>query len=182
MKRSPMSPRKNWMNRSSPRSTPLAEGTGKPARRKTGKHVGEGKAKRLAKKRSDDTCEPRIPGVDCLYYGSDFHHRHLHGQGGEWCVCNGLRVCRPCHLALTNTNGRRAEFEYYGWIIPSQRDPEDRRTPAEIEVFMWHDDRRDWWLLLPDGTAELAPFPKGRPGHPDDLDLPGESRDLGGAA
>lgn len=165
-------------------STPPAQGSGKPAtpRRSTGKHVGETKAKDLAKKRSDDTCEPRIPGVGCLYYGSDFHHRHLHGQGGEWCVCNGLRVCRVCHAALTNTNGNRAEYERKGWIIPANQDPETRRTPAEIEVFMWHDERLDWWLLLPDGTAELAPWPEGKPGHPDDLESPKDKEGLGGAA
>jgi hypothetical protein len=182
-RRKPMPPRKDWMNRSSLRSsTPPAEGKVQPTRRKTGKHVGRTKAQRLMRKRCDGKCEPRIPGVGCLYWVSDFHHRILKGQGGEWAVANGLGVCRMCHLALTNTSGHRAEYEHYGWIIPSQRDPEDRRGPAEIEVFMWHDDRQDWWLLLPDGTAELAPFPKGRPEHPDDLDLPGESQDLDGVA
>lgn len=152
-------------------SKPPAEGEPKPTkpRRKTGKHVGKTKAQDLAKKRSDDTCEPRIPGVDCAYWGSDFHHRILHGQGGLWLVENGLRVCRPCHLVLTNTNGRRAEFEHYGWIIPSQRDPEDRKTPAEIEAFIWHENRQDWFLLLEDGTAVLAPWPEGRREHPDEL-------------
>lgn len=177
------------------RKTPLKSGSSlrssKPAaltgetqskqRRSTGKHVGETKAKRQAKKRSGDTCEPRIPGVGCLYYGSDFHHRHLHGQGGLWTVENGLRVCRPCHSALTNTNGNRPEYERKGWIIPANQDPENRKRPEEIEVFMWHDERLDWWLLLPDGTADLAPFPKGDPRHPDDIEVRVD-RGLGGVA
>lgn len=170
------------------RKTPLRSSSPSPRdakpkeRKSTGKHVGETKAKRLAKKRSDDTCEPRIPGVGCLYHGSDFHHRHLHGQGGEWHVCNGLRVCRMCHLALTNTGGRRAEFEHYGWIISANQDPENRKSPAEIEVFMWHDERLDWWLLKEDGSAVLAPFPKGDPRHPDDIEVPAAESEFGGAA
>lgn len=151
-------------------------------RRSTGKYVGKTKAQDLAKKRSDDTCEVRIPGAGCAYYGSDFHHRLLQGQGGKWLVEVGLRVCRPCHNVLTNTNGRRAEFERKGWIIPANQDPENRKGPSEIEVLMWHDNRQDWFLLQPDGSAVLAPFPEGRPEHPDDLDHPPGSSALGGAA
>jgi hypothetical protein len=183
MKRSPMPPRKEWMNRSSLRSsTPPAEDSGKPARRKTGKHVGRTKAQRLMRKRCDGKCEPRIPGVGCLYWVSDFHHRILKGQGGEWEVANGLGVCRMCHLALTNTSGHRPEYERKGWIIPSQQDPENRKSPAEIEVFIWHDERRDWFLLREDGTAELAEFPVGDPRHPDDIERPREPPGLGGVA
>ncbi len=185
MKRGGPIQRKKPMRGSSLRSsTPPAQGSGKPAspRRSTGKHVGETKAKRLMKKRCDGLCEPRIPGVGCLYYVSDFHHRILKGQGGQWEVTVGLGVCRPCHMALTNTAGNRPEYERKGWIIPANQDPENRKTPAEIEVFMWHDERLDWWLLLPDGTAELAPWPEGKAGHPDDLGVPREPDGLGGVA
>lgn len=178
LERKPMPPRKAYMSRSALRSSkPPAEGkvqSAKP-RRLTGKYVGKTKAQKLAKKRSDDLCEMRIDD-DCVYWGSDFHHRLLQSQGGKWEVVNGLRSCRPCHGTVTNTNGRRPEFERKGWIVASHGDP------ATTPVLMWHNGRQDWFLLKEDGTAELAPFPKGRPEHPDDLDLPGESRDLGGVA
>lgn len=148
---------------------PNASGTDEPKqarpRRSTGKHVGEGKAKRLMKKRSGGVCETQIPYVGCLYFVSDFHHRQLQGQGGEWEIRNGLGVCRPCHLALTNTNGRRKEYERYGWLVPSHG------NPAAVEVYMVHDERRDWFLLMPDGSVQLAPWPKGDPRHPDDIEV-----------
>lgn len=145
-------------------------------RRATGKHVGESKAKRLMKKRCGGLCEPRIPGAGCLYFVSDLHHRLFQSQGGEWEIRNSLGVCRPCHLVLTNPNGRRKEFEHYGWIVPSHGNP-----PA-VEVYMWHDERRDWFLLLEDGTVERAPFPAGDPRHPDDIEVPAEDRGLGETA
>lgn len=176
LKRVPMPPRKEWMKGSSLRSSkPSATGeTQSKPRRSTGLHVGEKKAKDLAKQRSGGDCEVVILGV-CVYRGYDFHHRLFRSQGGKWEIVNGLYVCRPCHRALTNTAGRRDEYEAKGWIVPSHADP------AATEVLMWHNQRQDWFLLLEDGSVELAPFPKGDPRHPDDIEVPQES-EIGGAA
>jgi hypothetical protein len=178
MKRSPMPPRKEWMNRSSLRSsTPPAGGRVQPARRKTGKHVGETKAKNLARQRSGGECEVRSP----WHQGParEFSHRLAEGQGGKWLVVNGLDSCG--HGNLDGCHGyihqHPEEATKYGWMVSAWGDPET--TP----VLMWHDGRQDWFLLLDEYPwVELAEFPEGRPGHPDDLDLPGESRDLGGVA
>jgi hypothetical protein len=148
---------------------------------KRGKHAGESAGRKALEKRvgDDKLCEVRLFGI-CFGRGGNAHHRQNRSQQGKWDVRNLLWVCGSgstgCHGALTNTNGRRKEFEHYGWIIPSHG------NPAAVEVYMWHDGRRDWFLLREDGGVDLAPFPKGRPEHPDDLDLPGESRDLGGVA
>lgn len=176
MKRSGIQ-RKTPMKSGSSQATTPARGSGKPAspRRSTGLHVGEKKAKDLAKQRSGGDCEVVIPGL-CVYRGYDFHHRLFRSQGGKWEIVNGLYVCRPCHRALTDTNGRRPEYERNGWIVPSHGEP------AATEVLMWHNQRQDWFLLLPDGTAELAPWPEGETGHPDDLDPPLRPSTVDGAA
>jgi hypothetical protein len=186
MKRSPMPPRKNSINRSSLRSsTPPAEGKGKvqPARRKTGKHVGESAGRKALEKRvgDDGLCEVRLFGV-CFGRGGNAHHRQNRSQQGKWDVRNLLWVCGSgstgCHGALTNTNGRRAEFEKEGWIVPSHEDPAKKDCLIYTRWF-----GHDYVLLLDEYPwVELAEFPEGRPEHPDDLDLPGESRDLGGVA
>lgn len=157
-------------------STPPAEESGKPAkpRRSTGLHVGEKKAKKLAKQRSGGLCEMCIPGI-CMMRATDFHHRRFRSQGGKWEIVNGLHGCRPCHMAVTNTNGHRAEYERKGWIVPSHGDP------ATTEVLMWHQGRQDWFLLQEDGSAVLAPWPEGRPEHPDYIERP-PARGLDGAA
>jgi hypothetical protein len=182
MKRSPMPPRKEWMNRSSLRSsTPPAEEKVQPARRKTGKHVGESAARKAVAERSGGDCEVRIFGT-CLGRATNWHHRQNRSQQGKWDPRNGLHVCGSgtagCHGALTNTNGRRKEFEEYGWIVPSHQDP------AEVECLIytrWFG--HDYVLLLDEYPwVELAEFPEGRPGHPDDLDLPGDGHDLDGVA
>lgn len=176
MKRGGPIRRKTPMKSTSPlRSTPPSDTPGKPVHRKTGKHVGESKAKRLAKKRSGGLCEVCIPGV-CLLRGTDFHHRLFQSQGGKWDIVDGLFVCRSCHMAITNTNGRRGEYEAKGWIVPSHGDP------ATTEVLMWHDERQGWFLLREDGTAEQTEWPAGDPRHPDDIPLPETPRDLDGVA
>lgn len=175
MKRGGPIQRKTPMPRGPLRSRPSVDGSSTPAKRKTGKHVGKTKATNQAKERSGNTCEMRID-EQCLYHGSDFHHRLFQSQGGKWEIRNGLRACRPCHNTVTNTNGRRKEFEYYGWIVPSHG------NPAAVEAYMWHDGRRDWFLLMEDGSVQLAPFPKGREEHPDDLEVPRADPGLGGVA
>lgn len=99
-----------------------------PARR--GKSVGEGCARRLVKRRSGGLCEIRLPG--CMVRAVDFHHRKLAGQGGRWCPGNGLHCCRPCHRAVTNTNGHRPEYEDKGWIVPAHVE-----RPAMVKVYRW---------------------------------------------
>jgi 5-methylcytosine-specific restriction endonuclease McrA len=48
---------------------------------------------------------------DCTWYGTDWHHRRNHGQGGPWDPANGMMACRSCHQKVTvteplwNTNG-----------------------------------------------------------------------------
>jgi hypothetical protein len=55
-------------------STPSADGSGKSARRKTGKHVGEAAARKAVAERSGGDCETRIFGV-CLGRATNWHHR-----------------------------------------------------------------------------------------------------------
>lgn len=170
----PLKRHKPLISNGSLRSGPSASG-GDKKRKSTGKHVGEAKAKRLAKARSEGLCETRILGV-CLTYCSDFHHRLFQSQGGKWDIRNGLRVCRTCHGVITNPNGRRAEFERLGWIVPSCQDP--ARIPARI----WHEDRCDWFFLLDDGSVQLAPWPERDERHPDELEVPRVDPRLDGAA
>lgn len=133
---------------------------------KRGKHVGEKATTDAVKARSGGDCEVRIFGV-CLGRATNRHHRKNRSQGGGWDATQILHVCGSgstgCHGALTNTNGRRQEFVDAGWIVPSYGDP------AATEVLLWREGRQDWWLLLPDGTVELAPWPEGKSGHPDEL-------------
>lgn len=164
MKRSPMPPRKEWMKGSALRSSkPSATGETQPAkpRRSMGKHVGVNKARELVKARSGGQCEIHMLG--CYVQATDWHHRVRQSQGGKWHVQNGLHACRFCHEAVTNTRGHRPEYEANGWMVHSRQDP------ATVEVLLWHYDRHDWFLLLPDGSVELSPWPEGETGHPDDL-------------
>jgi len=130
---------------------------------KPGAHVGVNEARRLVKARSDGFCEIRMLG--CFGQALDWHHRKLRSQGGKWEAVNGLHACRYCHEAVTNTRGHRAEYEANGWLVKRDGDP------ASTEVLMWHDNRQDWWLLKEDGTAVLAPWPKGDLRHPDDIEV-----------
>lgn len=150
-------------------SKPPADGSGKPVQRKTGKHVGENKAKRLAKKRSGGDCEVRSPW--CQGRGREFSHRLAEGQGGKWSVVNGMFSCG--HGNLDGCHGyihqHPKEAEDKGWIVSAWGDP------AKKEVLMWHDERQDWVLLLDVEEypwVELAEFPAGDERHPDDLQLP----------
>lgn len=81
-------------------------------------------------------------------YGTDFHHRRNRSQGGLWTPSNGLQLCREHHAMVTDTGGRRAEFEASGWIVPSHADP--ARVP--VLACHWPTGRR-WVLLDPNGTT-----------------------------
>lgn len=165
MKRSGIQRKTPMKSGSSLRSTPPAQGSGKPAApRRTGKHVGVNEARRLVKERSGGQCE--IHMVGCYEQATDWHHRQLRSQGGKWEVRNGIHACRFCHEAVTNTRGHRAEYEANGWLVRSHLDP------AAVEVLLRHNGREDWFLLREDGGVDLAPFPKGVEGHPDDLGVP----------
>lgn len=181
LKRTPMPPREKPMQRGSLRSTPPAQGSGKPASpRRTGKHVGEAAARKAVAERSGGDCEVRLFGI-CLGRATNWHHRQNRSQQGKWSPANGLHVCGSgttgCHGALTNTNGRRKEFEQCGWIVPSHLDP------AAVDCLIytrWFG--HDYVLLREDGGVDLAPFPKGKLEHPDDLVVPREPDGLGGVA
>lgn len=161
-----------------PRRTPLRSSAPSPRdakpKSKPGSAAGVNEARRLAKARSGGFCEIRMVG--CYGPATDWHHRQLRSQGGKWEVRNGIHACRFCHEAVTNTRGRRKEYEDCGWLVRSHQDP------AAVEVLLWHDGRQDWFLLREDGGVDLAPFPKGAEGHPDDLEVSREPDGLGGVA
>jgi hypothetical protein len=125
--------------------------------------IGETTARRAVKGRSGGWCEIQLPG--CFGRALDWHHRRLKGQGGLWQVSNGLHLCRWCHEAVTNTRGRRAEFEANGWLVRSSG-----AAPAGVSALI-HTVRfgRAWVLLDDRGGVALAPWPPHPVGHPDDL-------------
>jgi hypothetical protein len=176
MKRSRLQRKTPLKSTGSLRSTPPADGSGKPARRKPGKQTGESAARKAVAERSGGICEIREPG--CYGRATDWHHRKLRGQGGPWHVQNGLHLCRFCHELVTNTRGRRKEFEGYGWLVPSHEDP------AEVDCLIytrWF--RHDYVRLLGEYPwVELAEFPAGDPRHPDDIERPQQPSTVDGAA
>lgn len=96
-------------------------------------------AKRITRARSGGWCEIRLPGV-CVGRALDFSHRIAAGRGGKWLASNGLDACRFCHEAITNTRGKRAEYERLGYIV---------RTGADTTaVPVWLNGER--WVLLDD--------------------------------
>ena len=123
------------------RSTPLA------ARRTTPRLVvadqqdgiGEDVAKGRVKRRSLGCCEIQIAG--CFGRALDWHHRLRDGQGGLWQASNGLHVCRWCHMAVTNTNGHRAEYEANGWLVRTRIVPADVAVLLPSKRRVWLDDR-----------------------------------------
>jgi hypothetical protein len=114
-----------------------------------GLNVGEGSARKMVRARSGGRCEIQIAGI-CLGNAMSFHHRKNRSQRGIWSASNGLDLCgdgvRGCHGAVTNTNGRRAEFEANGWIVPSHR------IPAEVPVLLATDVR-----VLLDDVGDYLP-------------------------
>lgn len=160
------------------RKTPLRASSPSPRdakpKTKPGTYAGVNEARKLVKARSGGLCEIRMMG--CYGLATDWHHRQLRSQGGKWEARNGLHACRFCHEAVTNTRGHRKEYEDCGWLVRSHLDP------AAVEVLMWHDGRQDWFLLREDGGVDLAPFPKGDPRHPDDIEVRPTESEFGGAA
>lgn len=73
----------------------------------------------------------------------DVHHRRARKMGGTTRPEinnpeNLLVLCRPCHLSITATNGRRAEYEFAGLLIR-----EDLRDPVDVKVEL-----ADGWYFL----------------------------------
>lgn len=128
------------------RGGPLARNHPLAARRSTprlvavdlAEGIGEGVAKDRVSLRSGGWCEIQLTG--CFGRALDWHHRLRDGQGGLWQASNGLHVCRFCHMAVTNTNGHRAEYEANGWLVRT------RVVPADVPVLLptgrtvWLDD------------------------------------------
>lgn len=114
----------------------------------------EREARTLVKQRSHGWCEVQIPGI-CFGLAGNFHHRQNKSQLGIWSAPNGLAVCGSgstgCHGALTNTNGRRREYERAGWIVPSTKNP--AAVPVDHAA-------RGRVLLLDNGDTRPAPRKK----------------------
>ena len=90
--------------------------------RGTSSQPGESRARRLVRARSGGLCEMRMPGL-CTWWATEFSHRIRRSQGGPWTASNGLDSCHWCHLAITNTNGRRAEYRAKRWVLDSTDNP-----------------------------------------------------------
>lgn len=101
--------------------------------------------KELVFGRSNGWCEIQLPG--CHGRAIDWHHRRLRSQGGRWDASNGLAACRWCHEAVTNTRGRRAEYEANGWLVSREA------IPAAVPVLLAN---VGWALLDDDGGYELV--------------------------
>lgn len=93
--------------------------------------------------RSGGLCEIRLPGV-CSAWATDWSHRIARGRGGTWTPSCGLAACRPCHSAITDTQGRRSEYEAKGYIVRTGMDT--------TTVAVWLAGER-WVLLADDGTV-----------------------------
>lgn len=108
-------------------------------------------ARALVSARAGGLCEVQLPDV-CFGLAGNFHHRQNKSQRGVWSASNGLAVCGSgstgCHGALTNTNGRRREYERAGWIVPSTK------SPAGVAV---EHAARGRVLLLDNGDTKPAP-------------------------
>lgn len=135
--------------------------------------------------RSGDVCEM------CGHAeATDAHHRHGRLMGGTkrpWinALSNLIHACRPCHEMVTNTRGRRPEFERKGWLLREGQDPRKEsalifrpRDPDDPDA----PDHADYYLLGDNGGAELAPWPVQVDINPDDLTLPEPVREVGDVA
>lgn len=98
--------------------------------KRNGKRGGEHKARELVYARSGGWCEIALPG--CTRRATEWHHRLNRSHGGRWEASNGLHLCSRCHLAVTNTDGNRAEYERCGWVVS------DRSGRAPITVPVQH--------------------------------------------
>lgn len=164
------------------RKTPLRASSPSPRdakpkeRKSTGKSTGKTAVQLLVPRRSGGDCEIRTPW--CLGRATNLSHRRHQGQGGKWSPVNILDSCG--HGNTTGCHGylhqHPDEAKGKGWIVSAWG-----VNPADVEVLLWHQGRQDWFLLLQDGSIELAPWPKGDPRHPDAIEVRVD-RGLGGVA
>lgn len=112
--------------------------------------MNEKKCRQIVAERAGNKCEI------CEAPPGSMHHRRFRSQGGPWTPSNILRLCgdgvRGCHGKLTNTNGRRAEYEAEGWIVPAWKDWQS--TPVKTwRGYLLLDDEGGWTNLGPELPA-----------------------------
>jgi hypothetical protein len=127
-------------------------------------------ARPLVRARSNGWCEVRLPGV-CLGRATNQHHRKNRSQGGRWDAANLLDLCGSgttgCHGVLTDPQGRRAEYEGNGWIVPGHQEP------ADVPVLIHNANvGHDWVVLDSRGDVAFAPYPEPPSGDPFTLPAP----------
>lgn len=166
------------------RKTPLRSSSPSPRdakpkeRKSTGKTKGKTRTERVVHGRSGEDCEVRSPW--CLGRATNLSHRNHEGQGGKWEPVNILDSCgwgnvTGCHGYI---HQHPEEAREKGWVVSAFG-----ADPAGVQVLMWHKGRQDWFLLLNEEPfIQLAPFPKGDPRHPDDIEVPAVDRGLGETA
>lgn len=112
--------------------------------KRNGKHAGESKARTLVYARSGGWCEIALPG--CTRRAAEWHHRLNRSHGGRWEASNGLHLCSRCHLAVTNTDGNRQEYEASGWVISGRSGQPPITVPVQHAVhgLVLLDNSGDW--------------------------------------
>jgi hypothetical protein len=125
--------------------------------RKAPQGAQEKEAKRLTRVRSGGWCELRLPGI-CVGRAYDFSHRIAAGRGGKWTASNGCDACRWCHDAITNTNGRRAEYERLGYICKTGVDTTLERVWLRGERWVWLTDDDTEYLDTPPKPVPLSDY------------------------
>jgi len=127
--------------------------------------MNETRCRAIVKGRSGGCCEM------CGAPAESMHHRKNRSQGGKWEPSNIVQLCgdgsRKCHGMLTNTNGRRLEFEDKGWIVPSYLAPVDVPFAHGLHGHVFLDDAGGWRpvefteVLESWGKAQSGPFEPG---------------------
>lgn len=112
--------------------------------------MNETKCRAIVKERSEGRCER------CSIRPAEtMHHRRFRSQRGPWVPSNILHLCgdgtRLCHGVLTNTNGKRSEFEAAGWIVPSYADWAE--TPVLRHGEFVRLDDLGGWTAVTEGAA-----------------------------
>lgn len=98
------------------------------------KTSAEMEARLLVSARSRGQCELRLPLV-CTVKATDWSHRIARGRGGKWTASDGLAACRSCHQKITDTQGLREQFEFFGFIVRTGADT--REVPVLLYCKRW---------------------------------------------
>lgn len=166
MKRTPMSARKEPLERRTPlAASPLARSTlhsnqatqRHQPRRRTATPVIPKKVRVALAERSGGVCE--IGQRGCSVRATDFSHRLKVGMGGRKreartghdVLSNGLHACRECH---SRCHTHPAEAYVYGWMLREHQDPADERV---LYRGAWSRLTDAGLVLKSDLTAEEAP-------------------------